>query len=232
MNGLGEWDVNMFESYLLRDVFTEVLKIHLPQFVTFPDTPFWKGSPSGYFSVATAYQLASLPVENPMFLDWVWKLKIPQNLKGFLWLIFHDKLLTNALRMLRGLSKDASCPRCHHHLEDVEHLVRSCMHSKHVWDNLVDRHGCVLNRQGSFLDWFKRNLHPQTDVVSNWSLVFAVAIWQIWKDRNRIIFDNIDPSWQKIVYLIYNFVYEIQQAFDLNLHSNRPRHDPLPVPKS
>ncbi|CAL5358759.1 unnamed protein product [Camellia sinensis] len=47
MNGLGEWDVNMFESYLPRDVFSEVLKIHLPQFVTFPDTPFWKGSPSG-----------------------------------------------------------------------------------------------------------------------------------------------------------------------------------------
>ncbi|XP_028081991.1 uncharacterized protein LOC114283389 [Camellia sinensis] len=38
-------------------------------------------------------------MDNSINMDWVWKLRIPQMLKGFLWLTLHGKLLTNSMSL-------------------------------------------------------------------------------------------------------------------------------------
>lgn len=86
----GNWDMNCLSSKIPSAALSCVLKVILPQFVIFPDTPHWKGSIGGGFSTVAAYKIASNQVVDNMDLDleWVWKLKVPQNLKSFLWLIF------------------------------------------------------------------------------------------------------------------------------------------------
>ncbi|KAL7246634.1 hypothetical protein ACSBR2_001688 [Camellia fascicularis] len=53
--------------------------------------------------------------------SWTWKLKLPQKLKSFMWLILHRKVLTNELRHKRGFTGNPNCPSCDT-VEDLDHL--------------------------------------------------------------------------------------------------------------
>lgn len=71
MNDVGEWDVNKIKAYIPSEALDNVLKVNLPRFVTYPDIPYWKGSTSGNFSAAMAYQIVSSFVDNSLNMDWV-----------------------------------------------------------------------------------------------------------------------------------------------------------------
>ncbi|KAF5957975.1 hypothetical protein HYC85_005200 [Camellia sinensis] len=61
--------------------------------------PFVTGLRCGAFTIAAAYELVTDPgVDSGNWL-WLWKLKIPQKLKGLVWLALHQKLLTNSLML-------------------------------------------------------------------------------------------------------------------------------------
>ncbi|CAL5382095.1 unnamed protein product [Camellia sinensis] len=224
MNDVGEWDVNKIKACIPSEALDYVLNVNLSRFVTYPDTPHWKGSTSGNFSAATAYQMASSSMDNSINMDWVWKLKIPQKLKGFLWLTLHGKLLTNSMRLKSGITDNANCPRCNHLLEDVEHLLRGCTYSRFVWHELMGSYQSSRAMLSPFNVWLKSNLHNSMDVGPDWGLIFAVTIWQIWKERNRKVFHDIAPSWQRTIFLTFNYVNEIKHAFSISLTSNRLTH--------
>ncbi|CAN1743095.1 Putative ribonuclease H protein At1g65750 [Linum perenne] len=50
-----------------------------------------------------------------------------------MWLAAKDRLLTNAARHRRGLSQDASCPRCAATTEDSNHVLRECPVAAETW---------------------------------------------------------------------------------------------------
>lgn len=219
MTDEGEWDVDSIKSHLPNEAIDSVLKVKLPRFVTFSDFSHWKGSTSGEFSTVAVYKSISNQGDYLCDMDWVWKLKIPQKLKGFLWLVFNGKLLTNAMRMRRGFTGNANCPRCDSHVENIEHLLRDCYSSRILWTNLKGRHWFDMESQYNLIDWLTKNLRFPISMDPSWSLLFAVTIWQLWKERNRKVFDNIDPSWQNTLVLIHNYVNEIKQAFLMSLSS-------------
>ncbi|XP_028096164.1 uncharacterized protein LOC114296042 [Camellia sinensis] len=108
----GRWDVGVISVKLPREAWDLVLKVQLPRFVTYPDMPHWKGSRCGAFTTASAFELVTdKGVDSGNWL-WLWKLKIPQILKGFVLLALHQKLLTNSLRVTRGMSNSALCNNC------------------------------------------------------------------------------------------------------------------------
>lgn len=96
-------------------------KVFLPRFITLPDKPHWLGSPLGNFSPPkAAYDIITTG-------------ESPQKLKGFLWLVMHGRLLTNQLRVIRGLDLIDDCPRCNTLVENMSHLFRDCFYSKELW---------------------------------------------------------------------------------------------------
>ncbi|KAL7253939.1 hypothetical protein ACSBR1_008310 [Camellia fascicularis] len=128
------------------------------------------------------------------------------------------------MRLKRGITDNANCPRCNHHLEDVEHLLRDCTYSKFVWNESMGSYQSSRAMLRPLNVWLKSNLRNSMDVSPDWGIIFAVTIWQIWKERNRKVFYDIDPSWQRTIFLTFNYVDEIKHAFSISLTSNRLTH--------
>lgn len=123
------------------------------------------------------------------------------------------RLLTNELRMKRGLTVNASCPRCGYHIEDMEHLLRDCVVTKDVWINVAGLHWFSKDKQLNLNSWLKRNSKPHSQTDPYWNIVFVVSLWQIWNDRNKKVFENSDPILHKTLSFIYNYASVIKQAF-------------------
>ncbi|KAI8561688.1 hypothetical protein RHMOL_Rhmol04G0359800 [Rhododendron molle] len=90
----------------------------------------------GNFSVKSAYVAIS---DNPSLSTswkWIWTLKIPAKLKGFLWTCMHGKLLKNHHHMIRGLVDNDICPYCNNAREDLKHLFFDCTTRANVWNHL------------------------------------------------------------------------------------------------
>ncbi|XP_028080539.1 uncharacterized protein LOC114282098 [Camellia sinensis] len=60
------------------------------------DTPFWKGSPGGEFTVSSVYEMLQNRKDMAEDWSWVWKLRLPQKLKGRL------KLNTDGSKKIGG----------------------------------------------------------------------------------------------------------------------------------
>ncbi|KAL7228890.1 hypothetical protein ACSBR2_007559 [Camellia fascicularis] len=73
----GNWNMDAVHTKIPSEALGCVLKVTLPRFVTFPDSPHWRGSIGGGFSTATSYRIASNQMDENMDFEWVWKLKIP-----------------------------------------------------------------------------------------------------------------------------------------------------------
>ncbi|KAL7234885.1 hypothetical protein ACSBR1_018369 [Camellia fascicularis] len=140
--GNGDWDV-MKVNELPPCVSSLIL--NLPPLNANVDSPIWKGPGDGKFSTCSAYRIiyGNLGLEEDW--SWMWKLRLPQKLKSFLWTVMHGKVLINQLREKRGLSSDPSCPSCNE-VEDINHLFRTCYKAKAVWLAMFGR--IKLNTDG------------------------------------------------------------------------------------
>ncbi|XP_028070017.1 uncharacterized protein LOC114272492 [Camellia sinensis] len=103
----------------------DILQLQPSQTNDGEDTPRWIKSSDGEFSTASAYDLIVDQQNHMGDWGWIWKLKVPLKLKSFLWLVLHDKLLTNHKRATRGITNDPKCPY-YVNIETIEHLLRLC----------------------------------------------------------------------------------------------------------
>lgn len=84
---------------LLQNIMTVIERV-LGNRTVGDDSPIWRRSSHGDFSVKTAYENLMSPVYNGDSDLWraVWKLKIPQRCQTFLWLALRGRLLTNVFK--------------------------------------------------------------------------------------------------------------------------------------
>lgn len=155
---------------------------------------------------------------------WIWKLKTPQKLKGFCWLLFNGRLLTNQQRCIRGLTTDDRCPRCNLNVEDLHHLLRECPKAKEIW-HLIRGSRWIENCQGQSLDqWLQLNLKNQERRIYHipWGTVFLYTIWEIWKDRNKVVFSHEHGNVHEIIRSIQHQATEAYEAFQADQFTGQP----------
>lgn len=117
-----DWNCTLLNQVINANSLSDITNVLIPRRAIIEDTPCWTLSSKGNFSVKSAYVAIS---DNPPLSTswkWIWTLKIPAKLKGFLWICMHGKLLTNHHRMIRGLVDDDICPYCNNAREDLKHL--------------------------------------------------------------------------------------------------------------
>ena len=124
--------------------------------------------------------------------SWIWKSKCMSKHKFFAWLILHDRINTQDMLVRRNwkATDDNTCVFCVHHLyEDWIHLFFQCQFSSRVWNylNIQWRDDTLLN---NLLRARKEFPGPCfTEVV-------ILACWNIWKQRNGLIFKETLPSFK------------------------------------
>lgn len=173
------------------------------------DRLFWPQVPSGLFTVKSGYRTAKAASNNnqslatssshPTQFLWltIWGAKIPQKIKSFLW-----KACNNALPVKKGLKRrnlvrDEVCPICSSVVEDINHTLLGCDWTRAVWFGSP----FCLAPQGaptsSFACWLESFLSLLTsadpDPTQNIAYL-AFLLWEIWKMRNRSVFEGLAPN--------------------------------------
>ncbi|KAL7190337.1 hypothetical protein ACSBR2_022587 [Camellia fascicularis] len=92
----------------------------------------------------------------------MWKLRIPQKLKGFLWVVLNGKLLTNCMRMKRALTNDLSCISCNN-MEDINHVLRTYPKARELWSSIFSTQWYLRMLNMSLMDWIRANVKNKTD---------------------------------------------------------------------
>ena len=141
-----------------------------------PDTVSWSLSPSGEFSVSSAYQaLCRLPV-----LQWLsplWKASMPLKIKIFVWQLMRDRLPSGTEVLKRHGPGNGLCPLCD--VPDTgSHILFSCTASRALWSFVRE----ALGPDWETLDLVEfleaRATQPGRQRCLFW-LIFAAMSWTL-----------------------------------------------------
>ena len=127
--------MNTLESLLPQDVVRFIHSQHID--LNMEDSPSWRYNASGAFSTRSAYM--SLTKNGNGQWKWknLWKLKVPQRSRMFMWLLCSESVLTNVEKNKRGMTDVMECGSCKGIPEDVLHVVRECKKAAEVWRIIV-----------------------------------------------------------------------------------------------
>ncbi|KAE8799374.1 retrotransposon unclassified [Hordeum vulgare] len=154
------------------------------------DSISWSLSPSGEFSVSSAYlALCRMPV-----LPWLsplWKAPLPLKIKIFVWQLLRDRLPSGTEVLKRHGPGNDICPLCHVP-ETGSHILFSCVAAQALW--------CFV-REALGQEWEASDLADFLQVRATqvghkrrlfW-LVFAAMMWTLWTTRNKMVIEKVFP---------------------------------------
>ncbi|KAL6143356.1 hypothetical protein ACLB2K_054051 [Fragaria x ananassa] len=126
---------------------------------------------------------------------------IPPRYSILAWRIFHLKLPTDDQLQRRGIPMVSVCQLCSFsHIEDMPHLFVNCSFAQHIWQWLACCFGTSLPSYGSLNDLWSsvagKSFSPQLKNI--WRATCFFALMAIWKSRNKLRFDNKQPSLMRV----------------------------------
>jgi hypothetical protein len=168
-----------------------------------PDSLLWAGGDAtGVISVKNIYTALLHPLDFGVDSTWLhrlWKWSIPLKCKFFIWLSAKEKVLTWEMLRKKGWEGPGICYFCNRSSEDIHHILIHCDFTKVVWQRLLMHFSLNLLWNGSTV----------SDCFNVWSteksapVCLAVhACWQIWIERNKVLFDDRPPSLLAVVHRI------------------------------
>jgi hypothetical protein len=151
------------------------------------DTFIWNIGKKGRFTVKSVYDALTSP-STGRYHKHIWKGKIPEKIKIFLWLLTNDAILTRDNLRKKKWQGDPNCIFCDS-LETVSHMFFQCPIAKIIWVVVAKCFGASnvpTNLEQCWLwceQWFPfgKKFHP-------WGI--AAICWAIWKRRNKVVFEG------------------------------------------
>jgi hypothetical protein len=118
----------------------------------------------------------------------IWRAKIPEKVRIFMWLIAQKAVLTKDNMIRKNWQGDPNCYFCGS-IEIVEHLLFNCPIAMVVWGVVaLSIHQKYMPTSYEQSDpWIKKAL-PGGEVVHMFGL--AAICWSIWKARNMACFEK------------------------------------------
>jgi hypothetical protein len=140
---LGWWDMDVLGNLFREEEVRAIKSIPLSR-TNQPDMMIWRGTVNGQFSVKSAYHLAkeiedrqkaecSKGMQNREVWKLIWKLKVPNVEKNFIWRACHDILPTRENLQKRKVVNDPLCPVCGKEEETTVHILWNCPSAMDVW---------------------------------------------------------------------------------------------------
>nr|POE75356.1 putative ribonuclease h protein [Quercus suber] len=156
------------------------------------DCLIWPRNKDGTYSVRTGYQLlyeremmdkasVSDTANNKLFWKRIWKMRVPNKIKIFLWRACSEALPTRANLFKRKVVDVQTCQLCNRDNETTLHALWSYQNNLTVWE--------------SRFGWVKREFPPLATFLDLVALVgrqqkqlelFAMMAWSIWGRRNKV----------------------------------------------
>ena len=122
----------------------------------------------------------------------LWNPCVPTKVCLFAWKVWWGKVLTSDQLNKRGFSLDSRCPFCGKAEEVMEHIFIHCPMILRLWTALFSAHGggwvCPLLVKDLILGWDR--LPSREKEYRLWRAAPLCLMWAIWKERNKIIFED------------------------------------------
>lgn len=189
----GNWCWDKLGYNLPKEVMDRAIGIPRSLLGGIEDRVVWSHEPSGHYSTKSAYNIIRGPKEgDPTDWNWIWEKPISPCIQIFLWQCCHMKVMTRTFLRQRGLDVETTCRVCHRDDETLDHIFRECKVALDLWRSL----GIPRSKKATFSlplnEWIRSNLCSY-ELLANgleWTFVFAQALWCLWKQRNRYIFEG------------------------------------------
>ncbi|KAJ9174180.1 hypothetical protein P3X46_017235 [Hevea brasiliensis] len=122
---------------------------------------------------------------------------------------------------MRGIPVDPSCPVCKFEAETVKHMLFWCSHAKAAWFASSCNYNSNLIGFSSFAQWWMSIVqHFQGEQESINTI--ATACWIIWKERNKVTFNNSNPNPYFVAQKINRSITEAQMLEENKPPNQRP----------
>jgi ribonuclease HI len=186
------WNWNLLATWVPDHIKAKIAALLPPSNNAGADGQVCKGNAIGCFSIAEMYYALcdfDLHTIDPVWHQ-IWRLKVPERVRAFIWMVKHDRLLTNERKHRMGLGSDL-CDFCRDCTETTIHVLRDCKLVQNLWISLVDvslRYQfftCDLN------DWIAINVgnKGRKSSYDDWSCTWAMACHMVWTWRNKEKYD-------------------------------------------
>lgn len=123
----------------------------------------------------------------------IWKLQVQQRVRVFLWVLAHEKILTNLERATRRMTSSALCVRCREEEESALHAVRDCKMAKEVWERLLPPEllaGFFSQGMKVWLSWmWSKGLERMSE--HKWAERMLSVCYLQWRWRNLEVFEGV-----------------------------------------
>jgi len=154
-----------------------------------PDVFKWNLTQNGKFTVKSMYE-DFMNGHTRYLQKYLWKLKIPQKIKIFMWFLHKKVLLTKDNLAKRNWKGNLHCSFCGND-ENIEHLFISCPFAKLIWRVVFCTYNIPppTNVTNMFGNWL-RGVDQKTK--NRIRIGVSAICWSIWNCRNDIVFNRKD----------------------------------------
>ncbi|CAN1825159.1 Putative ribonuclease H protein At1g65750 [Linum perenne] len=194
----GSWDTEILQVLIPESMMSQVMGMCPPIASLGQDAPVWGLEGSGIYSVKTGYLLIHGVKGGSEMERKRWKLirnwAGPNKIRHFMWLVNHNRLMTNKERNRRHLSSNRDYWCCVGTEESIDHALRCCPTARNIWLNMYSRAQNPNFFTAAFQTWWAENLRR-----SDSSMLFGITCWLIWRARHERIFQNTIPTADSVV---------------------------------
>lgn len=108
------WNWRKMEKVLPDHALRKLAGFTLVEDENCEDSICWREEPSGIISISSVYNMIHDNAGTHEDTIWkkIWKIKVPNKMRVFTWLILHKQVMCNEMRKRRGFTEDDTCHRC------------------------------------------------------------------------------------------------------------------------
>ena len=164
-----------------------------------PDTTGWRGG--GTFTVKLMYDWWVSKDNASMNLSkFIWNPLAPPRVQCFGWLVCLGRVKTaEVLLNCEFFTMDeAMFCFCGEELESTDHLFLHCRRVWKIWSACLKWWGvCWVAPKSIYevLMWW-RDVRSSKLAGIVWKLIPLAVLWTVWRWRNGLIFNNVQPQWE------------------------------------
>jgi hypothetical protein len=188
----GSWNFDMLHQFFPDTLLQKLYAIVPPHDTNGDDVMLWPGNNLGQFTVSSAYNKLECGMRmSAQHTDqlWtkIWRIPSLERVRVFMWLIKHDRILTN-FRLARWGLRNAYCDHCGQFEETTIHVLRDCSFASTIWRHLIDYSQRGEFFLGTLQSWIDMNMSRQLGRSNSlpWDAVWSTTCYWLWRWRNQI----------------------------------------------
>lgn len=185
-----------------------------------PDVIKWRWTSNGKYTVASAYEIQFKGAAVLFPATEIWRAITEPKCCFFGWLVMHNKVLTADNMAKRNWPCNLSCVLCYCQHETTAHMLTKCNFTEATWNLVASQHQLPTYTE---LMAQKSPTEIVTTLLSSGNAkdkrrkvgVLCTFWWEVWKERNRRVFDRVEKSPNVVAALTLEALKMVNFAYSL-----------------